>query len=65
MDQTNLTGYLCEICLDAPAVAFVPAPWGGEMGICATCADRLQRGVADTLQERTGCTTVHTAGRAD
>ena len=39
MDQTNLTGYLCEICLDAPAVAFVPAPWGGEMGICATCAD--------------------------
>ena len=38
MDQTNLTGYLCEICLDAPAVAFVPAPWGGEMGICATCA---------------------------
>jgi len=39
MDQTNLTGYLCEICLDAPAVAFVPAPWGGEMGICATCAE--------------------------
>jgi|SRR6267378_7079080 len=37
MDQTNLTGYLCEQCLDALAVAFVPAPWGGEMGICAAC----------------------------
>jgi hypothetical protein len=30
-------GYLCEQCLDAPAVAFVPAPWGGEMGVCETC----------------------------
>jgi hypothetical protein len=30
-------GYLCEVCLDAPAVAFVPAPWGGEMGVCAVC----------------------------
>jgi hypothetical protein len=28
------TGYLCEQCLDAPAVALVPAPWGGDMGIC-------------------------------
>ena len=34
----DLTGYLCEQCLDAPAVAFVAAPWGGEMGICAACA---------------------------
>jgi hypothetical protein len=38
MDPSDLAGYLCEQCLDAPAVAFVPAPWGGEMGICATCA---------------------------
>jgi hypothetical protein len=38
MDRSELLGYLCEQCLDAPAVAFVPAPWGGEMGICATCA---------------------------
>ena len=30
-------GHLCEVCLDAPAVAFVPAPWGGEMGVCAPC----------------------------
>ena len=39
MDPSDLAGYLCEQCLDAPAVAFVPAPWGGEMGICATCAE--------------------------
>ena len=30
-------GHLCEQCLDAPAVAFVAAPWGGEMGVCAPC----------------------------
>jgi len=39
MDPSDLAGYLCEQCLDAPAAAFAPAPWGGEMGICATCAD--------------------------
>ncbi len=33
----DLTGYLCEQCLDAPAVAFVPAPGGGEMGVCTAC----------------------------
>jgi hypothetical protein len=38
MDPTDLAGYLCEQCLDAPAIAFVPAPGGGEMGICAACA---------------------------
>lgn len=37
MDPADLTGYLCEQCLEAPAVAFVPAPWGGEMGVCAAC----------------------------
>jgi hypothetical protein len=37
MADVNLAGYLCEQCLDALAVAFVPAPWGGEMGICAAC----------------------------
>ncbi len=36
MDQMP-PGYLCEQCLDAPAVAFVPAPGGGEMGVCAAC----------------------------
>jgi hypothetical protein len=35
MDE--LAGYLCEICQDAPAVALRPAPWGGEMGVCAAC----------------------------
>src|SRR5712692_6506885 len=32
-----LPGHLCEQCLDAPAVLVVPAPWGGDMGICAPC----------------------------
>lgn len=30
-------GFVCETCFDAPACTFVPAPWGGEMGICAAC----------------------------
>ena len=30
-------GYLCEACLDAPAIHVVPAPWGGEMGVCDLC----------------------------
>jgi len=30
-------GHLCEACLDAPAVLVVPAPGGGDMGICAAC----------------------------
>ncbi len=38
MADVDLAGYLCEQCLDAPAVAVVPAPGGGEMGICAACA---------------------------
>jgi hypothetical protein len=38
MDPADLAGYLCEQCLDEPAIAFVPAPGGGEMGICAACA---------------------------
>ena len=38
--ETSIPGHLCEVCLDAPAVAFVPAPWGGEMGVCAACAGR-------------------------
>jgi hypothetical protein len=38
MDSSILAGYLCEQCLDAPAVTVVPAPWGGEMGICTACA---------------------------
>jgi len=32
-----LPGHLCEQCLDASAVVVVPAPWGGEMGVCDTC----------------------------
>ena len=47
MDPAHLPGYLCEQCLDAPAVAFVPAPWGGEMGVCAQCGEPPARRVAD------------------
>lgn len=32
-----LPGHLCEDCFDAPAVLLAPAPWGGDMGICAAC----------------------------
>ena len=35
-----LPGSLCESCLDAPASALVPAPWGWEMGVCAQCQRR-------------------------
>jgi hypothetical protein len=31
-------GHLCEVCLDAPAIALQPAPGGGEMGVCVACA---------------------------
>jgi hypothetical protein len=30
-------GYLCERCLDAPALLVQLAPWDGEMGVCAAC----------------------------
>ena len=36
--ETSLPGHLCEVCLDAPAVALQPAPWGGDMGVCEACA---------------------------
>ena len=36
-DAASLPGHLCEQCLDAPATALVPAPWGGEMGVCGAC----------------------------
>ena len=34
---TRLVGHICEHCFDAPAVLVQPAPWGGEMGVCAAC----------------------------
>ena len=35
----SLVGHLCERCLDAPALVVQPAPWGGEMGVCAACQE--------------------------
>ena len=49
---TPLPGYLCETCLDAPAIAVVPAPWGGEMGVCRTC-QRRQGAARDKEAEAT------------
>jgi hypothetical protein len=46
VDSPDLTGYLCEQCLDAPAVALVAAPWGGEMGVCAACGGLPSAGPA-------------------
>jgi len=37
-NETPMPGHLCEVCLDAPATCLQPAPWGGEMGVCETCA---------------------------
>lgn len=37
---TPSPGFLCEACLDAPAVTTAPAPWGGEMGLCWACEER-------------------------
>ena len=36
-ERVTLAGYLCELCLDAPAAHLHPAPWGGEMGVCPAC----------------------------
>jgi hypothetical protein len=35
--EPPIPGHLCEVCLDAPAVALQPASWGGEMGVCEAC----------------------------
>jgi hypothetical protein len=35
--STPLPGYLCEACLDAPAIALLPAPGGGEWALCQAC----------------------------
>ena len=53
--ETSIPGHLCEVCLDAPAVAFVPAPWGGEMGVCAACAGRPPDVPAATRAVVPGC----------
>jgi hypothetical protein len=42
-----LVGHICECCLDAPALLVQPAPWGGEMGVCAACQQETPAGDAD------------------
>ena len=36
-----LVGSRCERCLDATALGVQPAPWGGEMDVCAACQEIL------------------------
>jgi hypothetical protein len=40
---TRLVGHICEHCFDAPAVLVQPAPWSGEMGVCAACQQATPR----------------------
>jgi len=42
-----LVGHICERCLDAPALLVQPAPWGGEMGVCAACQQASPTGDAE------------------
>ena len=51
-----LPGHLCEQCLDAPAVLVVPAPEGGDMGICTAC----QQAAAVALSVLTAVAGQHT-----
>jgi len=32
--ELPLPSHLCEVCLDVPAIRRMPAPWGGDMGVC-------------------------------
>ena len=51
---TPLPGHLCEQCLDAPAVLVVPAPGGGDMGICADCQQAAARATLPVLTAAKG-----------
>jgi len=51
---TPLPGHLCEECLDAPAVLVVPAPGGGDMGICADCQQAAAIATLPVLTAATG-----------
>jgi len=51
---TPLPGHLCEQCLDAPAVLVVPAPGGGDMGICTDCQQAAAIATLPVLTAATG-----------
>jgi hypothetical protein len=53
--ETSIPGHLCEVCLDAPAAHLQPAPWGGEMGVCAACAGLPPAGPAATRDAVPAC----------
>jgi hypothetical protein len=50
-----LVGSLCERCLDAPALLVQPAPWGGEMGVCAACQQEPPADNAETPRPMSAC----------
>jgi hypothetical protein len=53
-----LPGFVCETCFDAPAVALVPAPWGGEMGVCDPCHQASVLAALPALAVPTGQQTI-------
>src|SRR5262249_12427226 len=72
-----LVGHLCERYLDAPALWVQPAPWGGEMDVCAACQHERRRPRATRIatpgerlrclraQHGTGCCDVSHRERLD
>ena len=53
-----IPGHLCEECLDAPAVALVSAPWGGQMGVCDQCQQARAVATLPVLTAREGQQTI-------
>jgi len=61
-----IPGHLCEECLDAPAVALVSAPWGGQMGVCDQCQQARAVAALPILTAREGQQTIwHTIDDPD
>ena len=61
-----IPGHLCEECLDAPAVALVSAPWGGQMGVCDPCQQARAVATLPVLTAREGQQTIwHTIDAPD
>jgi hypothetical protein len=61
---TPLPGHLCEECLDAPAVLVVPAPEGGDLGLCAACQRAGGGGGAPGARGHSGTADALAASRA-
>lgn len=49
-------GSICETCWDQPATNLLPAPWGGEMGVCVWCAKGEGEEASDDAEPSAGVT---------